>query len=476
MTDICIGQIIADSGVAFGTSGARGLVSQFSDPVAGAFALAFRQALADQGYDVSVIALAIDRRPSSPAIAASIYAALKAVGCEVKYYGILPTPALALQSFSQSIPSLMVTGSHIPFERNGIKFYRPDGEIDKPDEAAILRQRQALPTWSPHLPLPSDHAREDYQARYLDAFASHALSNLTVGVYEHSAAGRDLTCTILKKLGAEVVSLGKTNQFVALDTEAISERDQYLARQWCTAYDLDAIVTTDGDGDRVMMADDEGRWLAGDVIGMLCTRLLQPAALVVPISCNSGIESYLNIPVVRTKIGSPYVIEAMATLAQTYPQVVGFEANGGFLTATAIPVQETLLAALPTRDALLPMLMVLQEINKQRVSLSALVQQVTHRVTSSSRITDVSWAFSQTLLRRWQDDLEEVVRQLGRTDEVCHVNTTDGLRMTFTNGDIIHVRASGNAPELRCYCESGSKIAAEALLQQAMSLLAQQKP
>ncbi len=52
--------------------------------------------------------------------------------------GRVPTPALALAGLARVVPSIMVTGSHIPFDRNGIKFYTPRGEISKQDEQPIL--------------------------------------------------------------------------------------------------------------------------------------------------------------------------------------------------------------------------------------------------------------------------------------------------------------------------------------------------
>ncbi|MBJ6889277.1 phosphomannomutase, partial [Vibrio cholerae] len=65
-------------------------------------------------------------------------AAIQAQGFEAIYYGVIPTPALAYSAMQDEIPCIMVTGSHIPFDRNGLKFYRPDGEITKIDEQAIL--------------------------------------------------------------------------------------------------------------------------------------------------------------------------------------------------------------------------------------------------------------------------------------------------------------------------------------------------
>ncbi|MGL4447920.1 MAG: phosphomannomutase, partial [Shewanella sp.] len=129
--------IIAGSGVAFGTSGARGLVVDFTSEVCAAFTHAFVAVLRKE-CDVTKLALAIDNRPSSYAMAQACAAALIQAGIAPIYYGVIPTPALAFKAMQDNMPCIMVTGSHIPFDRNGLKFYRPQGEITKADELAIL--------------------------------------------------------------------------------------------------------------------------------------------------------------------------------------------------------------------------------------------------------------------------------------------------------------------------------------------------
>jgi len=121
-------EVIAESGVAFGTSGARGLVTQFTPDVCAAFALAFIQSIKNN-FSFSRVAIAIDNRPSSYAMAIACAQALKQLHIDVIYYGVVPTPALAYVAQEDNMPAIMVTGSHIPFDRNGLKFYRPDGEI-----------------------------------------------------------------------------------------------------------------------------------------------------------------------------------------------------------------------------------------------------------------------------------------------------------------------------------------------------------
>ena len=259
--------IIANSGIKFGTSGARGLVSDFTTEVNAAFAIAFLKS----NSNYNRVAIGIDNRPSSPKIANDCITAVKALGIDVDYYGVLPTPALAYQSMQDGIPSIMITGSHIPFDRNGIKFYRPDGEITKADEQVILNSTAELPhqlalTDSIDLPEVSSLAVDNYIKRYTDIYPSDLLKNKCIGIYEHSSAGRDVYPHIFGALGAEVISLGRSDTFVPIDTEAVAQSDIEQAKAWTKELNLDAVFSTDGDGDRPLLSDETGEYLRGDII------------------------------------------------------------------------------------------------------------------------------------------------------------------------------------------------------------------
>ncbi len=96
------------------------------------------------------------------------------------------------------------------------------------------------------------------------------LKGKRIGVYEHSSVARDLLKDLMAYFGAEVVSLERTDYFVPIDTEAVSEIDKEKAKDWAKKYKLDAIISTDGDGDRPLISDENGQWLRGDVLGVLC--------------------------------------------------------------------------------------------------------------------------------------------------------------------------------------------------------------
>ncbi|WP_286259758.1 phosphomannomutase [Pseudoalteromonas apostichopi] len=447
-------EVIAKSGVTFGTSGARGLVTDFTPEVCAAFSIAFAQSIASD-YEFNTIAIAIDNRPSSFEIAHSCAAGLSQLNIDVIFYGVVPTPALAYTAMQDNMPSIMVTGSHIPFDRNGLKFYGLNGEITKQDEQTILSSDfnfTELNLTSITLPL-SDKAKNAYLTRYIDLFVdSEKLLGKRVGIYEHSSAGRDIYKLLFEKLGAEVICLGRSNEFIPIDTEAVSNEDKQRAKEWVREYHLDMLFSTDGDGDRPLVADENGEWLRGDILGLLCSQALSIEALATPVSCNTAIElSGFFKTVTRTKIGSPYVIEAFAELNQKYTRVAGFEANGGYLLASDFEFNGKELRALPTRDAILPALIVAT----MGDSISNLLTALPQRFTASDRLKDFATDKSKALINELSENPAKLLNSLGlgKAEVICQI---DGLRLTTNQSEIIHLRASGNAPELRCYVESYS--------------------
>lgn len=369
------------------------------------------------------------------------------------------------------MPCIMVTGSHIPFDRNGLKFYRPEGEITKADESAILAAKVEVSSIDnlPELKICSK-ASDAYVLRNTEAFSSDLLSGKRIGIYEHSSAGRDIYRTIFESLGAEVISLGRSNDFVPIDTEAVSDADKQKARDWVKEFNLNALFSTDGDGDRPLLSDENGEWLRGDVLGLLCSKMLGIEALATPVSCNTAIEkSDLFKHVERTKIGSPYVIAEFDWLSSKYKSVAGFEANGGYLLASEVEINGKTLKALPTRDAILPAIILLSQLNQ--TCISKLVADLPSRYTASDRIKDFAREKSLELIENISSDPKKWLAKLEINNTLIEVDTTDGFRMLFENSTIVHLRPSGNAPELRCYVESDSELKSEQLVNTVLNAI-----
>jgi phosphomannomutase len=479
--------------VAFGTSGVRGLVKDLTPSICFAFVKAFLQV---NNSKSKRIAIGIDLRPSSLSIAKACIAATSAHGCEVVYCGELPTPALAFYAMSNNMPCIMITGSHIPFSRNGMKFYNTDGEISKLDEVNILNSEVQLPDGldesvkNIQMPAINPAALEAYRQRYTELFPLDMLKGKRIGIYEHSSVARDVLKDLMTYFGAEVISLERTDYFVPIDTEAVSVIDKEKAKDWAKKYKLDAIISTDGDGDRPLISDENGHWLRGDVLGVLCVNYLSATHVAAPINVNSMLEASSESQLIcsRTRIGSPYVIAAMQDFAKepsasyrkspatnassieaSASKIVGYEANGGFMVGSDIELNGKTLHALPTRDAVLPILIVLSLAHQSSVPVSHLLKALPSRFTASACVKDVLKGVSDKITQSLEFDQakqEEFLFEIyaDKAAKIISINKTDGLRLMLSNKEFIHIRPSGNAPELRVYIEASTMDKSEELV------------
>ena len=456
----------------FGTSGLRGLVTDLLGGPSFDYALAFLRhvAASDAAGARRVVYLGRDLRGSSPEILADCAAAAAAAGFEAVDCGPLPTPALAFRSLRDGCPAIMVTGSHIPDDRNGLKFYGRDGEITKADEAGILAAFAASADEGRDdraaAPAPDETALDEYEQRYLDCFLPNALAGMRVGVYQHSSVARDLLMRLLKRLGAQPTELARSDRFIPVDTEAHRPEDVESIARWASEDGFDAIVSTDGDADRPLIADERGVLIRGDLIGLLTARHLGLTTIVTPVTSSASIEQTgIAERVVRTRVGSPFVIAGMAAAAADGAErIAGFEANGGFLLYSDVVLEGATLAALPTRDAVLPIIAVLAEAQARGRKLSELVGELQAGHAAAHRLANVPAERSGAFLQRLSAD--EAFRRdfFEPVGTVAAVDTIDGVRTLLADGSSIHFRASGNAPELRCYVEAGTEADAARLL------------
>lgn len=434
----------------FGTSGLRGLVTELTPALVADHVQAFVQAC-PVGTGLYV---GRDLRPSSPDIAQMVMDAAVSAGVDVVDCGDAPTPALALAAMDAGAGAVMVTGSHIPADRNGLKFYTPAGEITKEDEAGILAALGQTRHGTGRI------SRQDtgpaYVARYVDAFGADALRGLRIGAYTHSTVGRDLMMDVLRGVGAKVVELGRSDVFIPVDTEAVPDDVRAQLRVWAPG--VDAIISMDGDGDRPLLSDASGEVVPGDVLGQITARLLGAKVVVTPVSSNSAVSHMGFSQVITTKIGSPYVIAGMAGQADC----VGYEANGGFLLGFATHG----LAPLMTRDSLLPVIATLVAAKGQGVA--GLVASLPARFTAADRLQDIPTDVSAALVAKIDTNAGLLLDKLGLT--LARVDRTDGVRM-ICEGAVVHLRPSGNAPELRLYVEADSKARCQDLLAQGLLVL-----
>jgi len=488
-----------------------------------------------------VVPLAGDLRPSTERLLQVTAKAITDAGYGIDYCGRIPTPALSYYALQRGVASFVVTGSHIPADRNGQKANRCDGEVLKSDEQGIVA---AVETWrkleysrpagtslfgpdglfkdgnAPPLPEPNPAATQAYQQRYRQVFGAGSLQGWRLLFFQYSAVGRDLIPQILTEAGVEVNCAGRSDRFIPLDTEAVSDAHLEMLDILVGQQDhrMDVVMSTDGDSDRplvVAVAGKELHFLPGDLLGALVADFLRADAVAVPISANPILEEFLGrhgITVLRTHIGSPYVIEAMQRLSdQGYRRVMAWEANGGFLLGADIEWGEGVLKALPTRDAVLPLMSVLAAAQQRSVTVAGLLelfppcygksdlidefpQQLGRRIVSyftpqDARIKGLrfesegilslgdhdheigrcSWDSEEG--REWKKKLA-VLEQVFTPDDgfsrISRINVLDGVRCYFDNGEIAHIRPSGNAPQLRIYAFANMRDRAREIAEMAV--------
>ncbi|RRD25673.1 phosphomannomutase [Brucellaceae bacterium VT-16-1752] len=462
--------------VAFGTSGVRGLASGFSSKVCRAYVVSFLKHLS-KDFIFEDVYVAADLRESSPRIAEACLAAIGQEGRTAIWAGNVPTPALAAYAMARNAPAIMITGSHIPETYNGIKFYRPDGEFLKEDEAPVRLLAEAMlgeefGARPVSLASPLADVADEYVNRSTNSFGSDVLAGMKIGIDLHSAVGRDLLVRIFEGLGAEVHPFRRMDRFVAVDTEALDPADLERSREFIAEHGLDAVVSTDGDGDRPLVIDDQGSQVNGDILGILTARYLGAKTVVTPLSTTSALEEsgwFENIR--RTRIGSPYVVAEMA-FAEAHP-VVGFEANGGFLLGDDVKLNGSVLQRLPTRDSVLPAVAVLAQAKEQGMRLSQMVATLPSRFMKADRVKEVPADRAIPFLRAIEtsQSFRSGFSPLIAAPE--SISTVDGVRMAFANGDTVHFRQSGNAPEMRIYVETDSEDKTKRILSGLIAKLAE---
>ena len=323
---------------------------------------------------------------------------------------------------------------------------------------------------------------------------------------------------ILERLGAEVIPVKRSDRFIAIDTENVTAGDRKLFAELAGEYkqrDLLSIVTTDGDGDRPFIADEKGQLHLGEMVGVVVCQYLKAGFAAVPITANDAVAEQLRrdgVTLKYTKVGSPYVIEAMnQALSRGESSVVGLEVNGGVLTGSDFLINGKLLKSLPTRDAFLPILGVLARATERKTAVSQLFAELPRRYKDAglldnfppeagrkilehflppdSNIQQVNFedgavavtdftgrkralasedAASKALTSN-KAELEEYFNSKLGFASIIAINYMDGLRIISANRDIVHLRPSGNAPQFRVYANASSQERADEIVRLCLS-------
>ncbi|HVV28840.1 MAG TPA: phosphoglucosamine mutase [Rhizomicrobium sp.] len=300
-----------------------------------------------------------DTRLSGYMIESALVSGFTAVGMDVFQFGPLPTPAVAMLTRSlRADMGVMITASHNPFEDNGIKFFGPDGqklsdEVEAEIEALMMGGlEQGL---APSPAIGRAKRIDDSQARYIE-FAKRTfprnlrLDGLRIVIDCAHGAAYKVAPEVLWELGAETIAIGVSPDGTNINLDCGSTAPQAMCAK-VREVRADFGIALDGDADRVVMADEQGRIIDGDQILALIARSwsragsLKGGGVVGTVMSNAGLDRYLGtlgLKLARSPVGDRYVLEEMAKGGFN----VGGEQSGHIILSDFSTTGDGLVAAL----------------------------------------------------------------------------------------------------------------------------------
>src|SRR5665213_1218424 len=364
----------------FGTDGIRGQANRY--PMTAEVALRVGLAagkLFRTGDDRRhLVVIGKDTRLSGYMIEPALVAGFTSVGMDVRLFGPLPTPAVAMMTRSMRADlGVMISASHNSFADNGIKLFGPDGyKLSDDMEAAIeahmdegLQEGLASPKG-----LGRVARMDEAQARYIEIVKatlprSLRLAGLRVAVDCAHGAAYKVAPTALYELGAEVKEIGVSPNGYNINDECGSTHPAALIAA-VKEYRADIGIALDGDADRLVICDEKGHVVDGDQIMALIAAAwaeqdrLQGGGVVATVMSNLGLERFLaqrGLTLERTAVGDRSV---MARRRQGTFNLAG-ESSGHIIMSDYST----------TGDGLIAALQVLAELVRAQKPMSTLARQ-----------------------------------------------------------------------------------------------------
>ena len=266
-----------------------------------------------------------DTRISGYMLEAALEAGLSAAGVDVLLTGPMPTPAVAyLTRALRAQAGIVISASHNPFEDNGIKFFSAEGTklpdtIEHAIEAELDKPMQVMESSR----LGKARRIDDAGGRYVEFCKStfpNALDLRGLKIVLDCAHGATyhVAPPVFHELGAEIIAISNQPDGLNINHECGSTHPQALCKA-VVEHKADLGIAFDGDGDRVMMADGNGKLLDGDQLLYIIAMHRQQrndlaGGVVGTLMTNLALEQAFaaaRIPFVRAKVGDRYVLEQM---------------------------------------------------------------------------------------------------------------------------------------------------------------------
>ncbi len=364
----------------FGTDGIRGIAGQAPlDPrTIHAIGVALARSL-KQSHRAAKVLLGMDTRESSEWIAGTLTAGLMAGGATVESAGVITTPAVAFLARAHTFSAgVVISASHNPWEDNGIKLFGPDGyklpdatemrieeeifrALERTGEEAVVEQRA---------PEVNEADRAEYVRFLLAAVPGLTLENRKIVIDCANGAASSVAPQLFSDLAGEVVITHASPTGRNINEECGALHPEIVAAE-VLEQGAALGVTFDGDADRCLFSDEQGRVVNGDAVLLLAARdlqmrgLLAGATVVATTMSNMGLEAALKrsgIAMLRAPVGDKYVLEKMVETGAS----LGGEQSGHIIFG----------GRSTTGDGLLTALLVLDIMHRSGKSLAELVRDL----------------------------------------------------------------------------------------------------
>ena len=343
----------------FGTDGVRGVAgSELTIELATKLGQAGAYVLTKEQAHKPTIIVGCDTRISGGMLASALMSGICSVGANAIFAGVMPTPAIAYLTRKHKVDAgVVISASHNPMEFNGIKFFNGDGyklsdALEDEIDALIANDMKdiTLPTGSE---IGKIEYRFDLIREYIDFMKKTVPVDLTgMKIVIDCAEGASYKTSVetLRELGAELVAIHTNPDGTNINSNCGSTHMEELQAR--VVYEKAAVgLAFDGDADRMLAVDENGRVVDGDEIMAICANYmkekgtLKKDTVVVTVMSNLGFTlmgQERNLHIEKTKVGDRYVLENM--LANGYN--LGGEQSGHVIFLDDNTTGDGLLSAL----------------------------------------------------------------------------------------------------------------------------------
>ncbi len=434
----------------FGTDGIRGVANNYPMNIEIAMqvgrAIAFIVKDKVKGHR---IVIGKDTRISGYMIENALAAGICSMGVDVLLVGPLPTPGIAFITTSMRADAgVVISASHNPFQDNGIKIFSSDGfklpdEVEAHIEDLIFSDKMAALR-----PVADEVGKatriDDARGRYIVFLKNTFPKDYTLDGFHivldcANGATYGVAPWVFRELGAKVTPLAITPDGKNINHQCGALHPEMMATK-VKEVGADIGLALDGDGDRLIVADEHGQIVDGDHIMAICAedllrrRKLKKKTLVSTIMSNMGLEvamERMGGKMIRTGVGDRYVVECMRRKGYSF----GGEQSGHLVFLDHITTGDGILASLQ-------LLAIMQKHNKPLSELSGIMEsfpQVLKNVRTASKVRVDAIPGFQATLRGMEDKLGKTGRILVRAS-----GTEPVIRVMVEGQDIEVIDAMAN--------------------------------